>query len=744
MSNRFHNKFHRHNHHTQPTDREGQYPDSAYDPIASPNSPFRGEFYVDGNITTLSSVSALGDLFASNGTFHEDVIIEGNLSVLGSTTQLDTFVYVTSALDITNVGTGPALKVTQSGNQPIAHFIDSNGDDIIFADNGYVGLGTDTPNEKLTVVGNISATGNTITNGNSYLSGSSFIVNDLTVDTDTLFVDSINNRVGIGTIIPSAVLHISGNDGLVIPVGTTLQRVNVQGAIRYNKQDQVFEGYDGANWGSLGGVKDVNQDTYITAEDFPGANNDELKFFTFGTERMRILSGGKVGINIAQPVTTLHVSGSDAITIPFGDTFQRPSSTNVPLTGAIRLNTDLKDFEGFNGTNWRLLGDFTYTKNLTVSIDPTKSFGRYRNTDIIPSFGKTVSQVLEMSLVEPILPSVFLSSSSSVLFNQTSISNILTFSHFISSLGATVDTATLEYKRNLADAWTTISSLTIQSGSFTHSFSDPLLFSGATNAAGSNVIPFYYRYIVTDTIGAMASASISITPQTYSAPSTNTPSVGSVARYKGDINTTYAATLTRNRLYIPIASYQLQRSMDGGAWSNIGLLVPVTGDPATISISISDNNDSAVRNANTIQYRLAYTDSYVASQSTAINSNTSTTITFVHRNALIFNSNTAIAITDIDAASIVGSTSPGAILSSSKTRTVNGVTALPGQYTYYAYAVSAGNLTAVIQDGALPVLTAFGSPLDLTGTNANGATVNYRIYRSNSTQAFTSATLAFS
>ena len=211
MSNRFHNKFHRHNHHTEPTDRDGQFPDSAYDPIASPDSPFRGEFYIDGNITTLSSVSALGDLFASNGTFHEDVTIEGNLSVLGTTTQLDTFVYVTSALDSTNVGTGPALKVTQSGNQPIANFIDSNGDDIIFADNGYVGLGTTSPNEKLTVIGNISATGNTITDGNSYLSGSSFIVNDLTVDTDTLFVDSINNKVGIGTLEPNQQLTVIGN-----------------------------------------------------------------------------------------------------------------------------------------------------------------------------------------------------------------------------------------------------------------------------------------------------------------------------------------------------------------------------------------------------------------------------------------------------------------------------------------------------------------------------------------------------
>jgi len=77
MSNRFHNKFHRHNHHTTPTDRSGHYPDSAYDPIASPEAPFRGEFYVDGNITTLSSISAAGDLCALNANFSNSLIVKG-------------------------------------------------------------------------------------------------------------------------------------------------------------------------------------------------------------------------------------------------------------------------------------------------------------------------------------------------------------------------------------------------------------------------------------------------------------------------------------------------------------------------------------------------------------------------------------------------------------------------------------------------------------------------------------------
>ena len=50
--------------------------------------------------------------------------IEGDLVVNGNWTMLDTLVNVTSAMDITNHGTGPALEVNQTGTQPIADFQD--------------------------------------------------------------------------------------------------------------------------------------------------------------------------------------------------------------------------------------------------------------------------------------------------------------------------------------------------------------------------------------------------------------------------------------------------------------------------------------------------------------------------------------------------------------------------------------------------------------------------------------------
>jgi len=73
---------------------------------------------------------------AGDKSFSNDVTVAGDLTVTGDITCKDTIVSITSALSVTNTGTGPALTVTQDGTQPIAKFIDKNGDDIIFADDG--------------------------------------------------------------------------------------------------------------------------------------------------------------------------------------------------------------------------------------------------------------------------------------------------------------------------------------------------------------------------------------------------------------------------------------------------------------------------------------------------------------------------------------------------------------------------------------------------------------------------------
>ena len=89
---------------------------------------------------------------------------------------------------------------------------------------------------------------------------------------------------------------INSTDHMVLPTGNTEERTEATGAIRYNSETFTFEGCDGTNWGSLGGVSDVDKDTYISAQDSAEADNDELKFFTKDEQRMVIDGSGNIGL----------------------------------------------------------------------------------------------------------------------------------------------------------------------------------------------------------------------------------------------------------------------------------------------------------------------------------------------------------------------------------------------------------------------------------------------------------------
>lgn len=68
MSSRFHNKFHRHNHHTTPIN-DPRYPDAAHDPIASPDSPFQGDFVLQGSLSASGTITTAGEFAIENIDF---------------------------------------------------------------------------------------------------------------------------------------------------------------------------------------------------------------------------------------------------------------------------------------------------------------------------------------------------------------------------------------------------------------------------------------------------------------------------------------------------------------------------------------------------------------------------------------------------------------------------------------------------------------------------------------------------
>jgi len=212
-------------------------------------------------------------------------------------------------------------------------------------------------------------------------------------------------------ILANTDINIETTGALTLPDGTSAQRDALpafrRGMIRYNTSDDQFEGYNGNNWQGLGGVVDVDQDTKITAEYTPGGDQDELNFYAGGNHvaqfyankdvyfygNMDVSGNVVIGGNIrlgdneidniqvvadftsnllpnAQDTYMLGGTGKNwyklfagrighdsnvviietegALTLPVGDTGQRPSAT----LGMIRFNTDDNRFEGYDGTLW--------------------------------------------------------------------------------------------------------------------------------------------------------------------------------------------------------------------------------------------------------------------------------------------------------------------------------------------------------------------------------------------------------
>ena len=197
-----------------------------------------------------------------------------------------------------------------------------------------------------------------------------FYANNLT---ERMRIKADTGNVGINATSPRCILDISGSDALVVPVGNTSQRPNydennvessgIVGAIRYNIELDQYEGYGtpfntaetltGGYWGSLGGVKDIDRDTFITAEET--LDEDKLKFYTSGVQRMVIDPSGNFGIGVTDPSSVLHIfDNSNNSAIFLGETIDNNKSVKIEYTQGgtdVTGNLLLSHFGDSNGLN---------------------------------------------------------------------------------------------------------------------------------------------------------------------------------------------------------------------------------------------------------------------------------------------------------------------------------------------------------------------------------------------------------
>ena len=132
---------------------------------------------------------------------------------------------------------------------------------------------------------------------------------------------------------PGKKVTIDCETTLTIPVGGDSQRGTAQrGAIRFNTDSTQFEGYDGSNWGSLGGVKDVDQNTYIIPELSPGSNENILYFYNDNNNTLQVTTAALDFYTI----DTIRSQSSDEFEITASLLTIDNASTTLDNTGADR------------------------------------------------------------------------------------------------------------------------------------------------------------------------------------------------------------------------------------------------------------------------------------------------------------------------------------------------------------------------------------------------------------------------
>jgi len=365
-------------------------------------------------------------------------------------------------------------------------------------------------------------------------------------------------------------------------------------------------------------------------------------------------------------------------------------------------------------------GESVFTSDLIVSIAAGKTFGKYENGDVIPASGKTAAQVIELSILEALDPTVNLSSSgNNVAFGESGKTVNLNFSYVINTLGANVASVLLEWRRGGAGTWsglTTNTGLTV----YNHTVYD------IVNRFNTAIIN--YRYTVIDSAGASGQTTHDVTPIAYAAPSmvvtlsgnTTTPET-LTSREKGNVISNVSGTITANSSLVDITDWTLERRYDGGGYivlaSGTSLSTQLVNIPITLDNSIPTS-------ATSIDYRITYTDEYTSG------AGGTQSITFKYFSYYGFNTNTTLNSTQIQA--LINSN-----FLSSVALTWNNINTPISNYTYYAYPNTYSDITNITKNGVIDDTGAWTLLVpEVNVTNTYGESLNYKVYKTNATLAY--------
>jgi len=214
-------------------------------------------------------------------------------------------------------------------------------------------------------------------------------------------------------------------------------------------------------------------------------------------------------------------------------------------------------------------------------------------------------------------------------------------------------------------------------------------------------------------------------------------SISTAARDVGNSFTTntasFSATADNPNGIFPISSSFTASGAD------IGTQTFYFGDNVLTTTNTLGIGSTYTINRATINGTVTFTVNGRRSDTGAAITATTTSVSFQWRNYLAASSTTPV---DNATAQTVVNASVTSALDTDRvwTATCTAANDTVGNFTYIIYPASYGDLSNIIQNGALSVLSAFTKLGDFTVTNAYAASISVRIYKSNSDKAFASGT----
>jgi len=431
----------------------------------------KGDMLVSGanNSLTQLPIGAANSVMVSNGdlpSWSTSVSLAGSLTVAGLTNLTNTTASTTTTngalrvaggvgiVGATNVGSTLQVGLSSANNLRFvgntatnAPRIEAQGSDTdVDLDLIAKGAGLVTSSSSFKVNGSAIFTDQTSFN---LLNTSVETVNFAGAATNV----NIGNSAGVLTINNQALVHNS-SAATKVAVGTTLERPDtpIEGMVRYNTTISSFEGYSFGAWTGLGGVRSVDGLTYIIAEEFPGASNDELEFFAATGDTTNKKVGGWT-FNDLTIDTNLVVNGNliiNGLTSTINSNTVTVDDKNIEL-GAVESKT------GLQATLSTGTSIVTLTTGNTAGLIPGMTVTRTAGTG---NFGAN-AVILSINSSTQFTLSVNHSTAGNITFTVNGASDLTADGGGITVKGTT--DKTLSWHR-LIEAWESSESINIASG----------------------------------------------------------------------------------------------------------------------------------------------------------------------------------------------------------------------------------------------------------------------------------------